>query len=74
VAVRIAVSTFFAGTTYFLWLAAVLLTREYANPVFRGFAWVAAPVLTGGGLAVGLAVVLRELITLQKGRDKPTSP
>jgi hypothetical protein len=43
-----------AGVFYWLWMAVFLATFRSCGPVWRGLLWMAAPVVTAIGFAVGI--------------------
>jgi hypothetical protein len=59
VGVKIAVGTFAAGLFYFIWLGAYLLVVDYGETVLDTVMYLAAPVITGAGFALGVEMVER---------------
>ena len=68
--IRIILSVLCAGITYFLWLGLFLLAMDAIGPLVRSIFWLAAPVVTALGFAIGIFVhervtgVRRERFTL----------
>ena len=63
--VKVTLSVLCACAAYATWLAIVLLSKDFAGPVLRTVFWVAAPVVTAVGFAVGM--VLHEHIARVTG-------
>jgi len=59
VALKMAASVLCAGMFYGIWLAVFLLAAESNKPVIQAFSWVAAPVVTAAGFALGVVIVER---------------
>ena len=58
-ALKMAASVLCAGMFYAVWLAVFLLAAEFNNPGVQGFSWMAAPVVTAAGFALGVVIVER---------------
>ena len=50
---RVACSALFAGVTYFVWMAAFIYLKDTGGQALRALLWLAAPVATALGFAVG---------------------
>ena len=53
---RVACSVLCAGATYFVWMAAFISLKDTGGQVITALLWVAAPVATALGFAVGAAL------------------
>ena len=56
---RFAVSVLFGAAFYVAWMASFLVCSAYLSPLFRGFLWIFAPIITGLGFFAGAAFFIR---------------
>jgi len=55
---RFVVSVLFGAAFYVAYMALFLVCSAYYSPLFRGFLWILAPIITGLGFFVGAALFI----------------
>ena len=56
---RASFSLLCGGISYFVWMAAALLSSSLDNPPLKAFLWLLAPIVTAFGFAAGIAILER---------------